>query len=342
MATKQIELIEDSSIAYISIAATTLEIIGWKVDFFNESSLRASINTSEYRPNYKTFSINIKNGIIILKCSGDIIIKDGSNEKQLHKFLMSYAQTKLTANEEIKKNLNEIKRIERRMNDAKLYLEMPILNTYKIDSLKNFFHIFLLPKKIWVTSAIINTSILAYLFMVFISGEFLDFDRHALQIAGALNTKDMLQGQYWRLFTGIFLHSNFPHILLNMIFLFSLGSILEPLLGKFKFFMTYILIGVSANLASYFWYDDLFTVGASGAIFGLMGIVIAMAITNKIPSELRKFIIIIVLLIILDTTIRGFLRGSTNHVAHFAGLFTGMLLTFLFNFYKKAKFLAQN
>jgi len=338
MATKQIELTEDSSIQYISIAVTTLEIMGWKLGFYNESSLMATINTSEYRPNYKTFTINIKDDIITLNCSGDIIIEDGSNEKQLHKFLMSYAQTKLTANEEIKKKLDEIKSIERGMNDAKLYLEMPILNTYKIDSLKSFFYIFLLPKNIWVTSAIINACILAYLFMVFISGEFLDFDRRTLQFAGALNTRDMLQGQYWRLFTAIFLHSNFPHILLNMIFLFRLGSILEPLLGRLKFFMIYILIGVLANLVSYFWYDNLFTLGASGAIFGLMGIVLAMAITNKIPRELKKFIIIIILLIILDTTIRGLLKGYTNHVAHFAGLFTGMLITFLFNFYKKAKF----
>ena len=82
-------------------------------------------------------------------------------------------------------------------------------------------------------------------------------------------------GEWWRLFTSAFLHGSFIHIAFNMYVLFFLGPTLERILGHARFTVLYLLAALGGSVASY-WFSDLGTVsvGASGAIFGLMGALI--------------------------------------------------------------------
>jgi rhomboid protease GluP len=102
-------------------------------------------------------------------------------------------------------------------------------------------------------------------------------------------------GQWWRLLSATFLHANVLHILVNMWCLWNLGFFGEPLLGKRGLVAVYVLTGVTGNMLSLAWAaftrTDTLVVGASGAIFGIAGILIVLLSNRKLSlpwKELRS------------------------------------------------------
>jgi membrane associated rhomboid family serine protease len=88
---------------------------------------------------------------------------------------------------------------------------------------------------------------------------------------GALSRATIAGGDYWRLITAGFLHLNFLHILFNMYALYILGLILEPAIGKLRFGLIYAVSLLAGSFGALLLTKTGFTVGASGAVFGLMG-----------------------------------------------------------------------
>ncbi len=124
-------------------------------------------------------------------------------------------------------------------------------------------------------------------------------------------------GEWWRLFTSAFLHGSFIHIAFNMYVLFFLGPTLERILGHTRFIALYLLAALGGSVASY-WFSDLqsVSVGASGAIFGLMG---ALIVTGR---RLRYDITQVLFLLVVNVAI-GFFSPGVDWRAHFGGLFVG-------------------
>lgn len=88
---------------------------------------------------------------------------------------------------------------------------------------------------------------------------------------GALFGPSVADGEYWRLVTGGFLHAGLLHIGLNMFLLFILGRMLEPAIGHARFLAVYLTALLAGSFGALLVTPDAVTVGASGAIFGLMG-----------------------------------------------------------------------
>ena len=92
-------------------------------------------------------------------------------------------------------------------------------------------------------------------------------------------------GEYYRLFTCMFLHFGIEHLLNNMLVLFVLGSRLEQVIGKIKFLLIYLIGGVLGNVISLLielrTQDFAVSAGASGAVFAVMGAMIYIVIRNK-------------------------------------------------------------
>ena len=139
-------------------------------------------------------------------------------------------------------------------------------------------------------------------------------------------------GEYWRLLTSTFLHAHTLHLLLNMGILFLLGSLLEGLYGRGRFLLIYLISAIASSIASLPFVQDALGVGASGAVFGLIGLAVALGIRYKdrLPRRLGRIIGLRLLPFIAIDLLLGFFvfprfNYNVNHAAHLGGLFTGIV-----------------
>lgn len=136
------------------------------------------------------------------------------------------------------------------------------------------------------------------------------------------------QGEYWRLFTAMFLHGDILHLLFNMYALWALGGTLEKILSKPKFLSLYILSGLGGSVLSTLMLDNTVSIGASGAIFGLVGALIGYVI--KYRNMFRQGALTNLLFIVLINLAWGLQPGSgIDNFAHLGGVITGFLLSFV-------------
>jgi membrane associated rhomboid family serine protease len=131
--------------------------------------------------------------------------------------------------------------------------------------------------------------------------------------------------QYYRLFDSIFLHLDFLHIAFNMITLFIVGPAVEVMLGKSRFLALFLVAGIGGNVLSYL-IAPVFGVsaGASGAIFGVLGAYVVLALIQHKPMGPVLALIVINLVI-------GF-TGNVEWQAHVGGLVTGALLALMYQY----------
>jgi rhomboid protease GluP len=146
---------------------------------------------------------------------------------------------------------------------------------------------------------------------------------------GALVPAFVALGEWWRLVTSIFLHAGFTHLALNMISLYFLGSFAEGAFGRSRFFALYLLSGISGGLAYlYFGGFDEAAVGASGAIFGLLGGVLGYALRRGTFSWQNPLIRQLLILLALNIYL-GFSIPNISNTAHLGGLAGGFAFGWL-------------
>lgn len=146
---------------------------------------------------------------------------------------------------------------------------------------------------------------------------------------GALIPVNVLQeGQWWRIFTGAFLHSGLLHIGVNMMSLWFLGRFIEYAMGPWKMLFVYMVSLFAAGLGVVYFsaYPTVATVGASGAIFGLFGALFAIGLKLGKPGMqlVRANIGILVVNLIIT-----FAVPVISWQAHVAGLLAGFVLTYV-------------
>ncbi len=154
-------------------------------------------------------------------------------------------------------------------------------------------------------------------------------------ILGGMSLSSVLNGQIWTIITANFLHIEFFHFALNMLALFSIGNKAYAIYGGKKFLTTYILGGIGAMvftlIVSIFLGSDIATLGASGSIFALCGVLISGSLKNRRYGIDLPIGISDVLPIVIVSLVYGFLPGSgVNNWAHIGGLVTGLVLGFFF------------
>jgi rhomboid protease GluP len=138
-----------------------------------------------------------------------------------------------------------------------------------------------------VTIALIAANALVFLAMV-LSGAsaFLPTPQQAIAF-GADFGPLTLNGQWWRLVTSMFVHFGLVHLGLNMWCLWNLGRAAERLLGRFSYLLAYFVSGIFGSIASVYWHPLATGAGASGAIFGLAGTLVAFVYLKKTPAHLQ-------------------------------------------------------
>ena len=180
-----------------------------------------------------------------------------------------------------------------------------------------------------MTYIFMGICIILYILSGLYSANILELNATVLYKFGALVNFDMMGNnitQLYRLVTSVFLHGGLIHLICNMYSLYVLGPQLESFFGKVKYAIIFIGSGVIGNLLSMAFLQDTYvSVGASGAIFGLLGALLYFGyhyrvyLSGVIKSQ-------IIPLIVLNLII-GFVGTSINNLAHIGGLIGGVLVS---------------
>lgn len=176
-----------------------------------------------------------------------------------------------------------------------------------------------------MTYLLISLNLVIFLFALFniyIRNDYMLVDRLAVSHA------EIAGGEYYRLLTSAFLHIGFEHFLFNIFALYILGKIVETLYNHYKLLTLYVVTGVLSSLFSLMFLTDAVSFGASGAIYGLLGVVIVhLLLYRKIKARLLLQIGMIFIVVSLMTSI----FSNVNHYAHIGGLVFGALSGILLN-----------
>lgn len=185
----------------------------------------------------------------------------------------------------------------------------------------------------------ILTLVIITMFLITNSSNHIDLQYNLIRYGG--NFYELVSnGEYFRFFSSIFLHANWIHLLMNAFALFYLGMFIERIAITRSFYLSIFIIGgVLASMSSFFLAKQN-SVGASGAIFALIGALFSIVWISKdeIGSELRKKILKDVVFIVVINIAIGLSIKNIDNYAHMGGLISGISLTYIL--YKiKNKFL---
>ncbi|KAJ5071129.1 rhomboid-like protein [Anaeramoeba ignava] len=146
----------------------------------------------------------------------------------------------------------------------------------------------------------------------------------ALIDMGAKDGELMKQGQWYRFFVPMFLHAGFVHLLSNLLFQLTTARLIEKMIGTIRFAIIYLLSGVGSVLMSVLFLPELAGVGASGSLFGILGVLLCELAQNWNDVYRPKTSLFLILLTILLSLGVGLLP-SIDNFAHLGGLITGSL-----------------
>lgn len=180
-----------------------------------------------------------------------------------------------------------------------------------------------------ITYSIIAINVVIFLISSIFSNSILNSTGEALIKLGALFSPLIKEGEYFRFITCMFLHGGLIHIAFNMYFLYSLGPVMEKVYGKLKFLIIYFVSGVASSLLSYaFSSPNSVSVGASGAIFGLLGA--ALIYGYKMKKRIGKEFYTNILSAIVVNLIIGLSMPHIDNYAHIGGLIGGVIVSIIF------------
>lgn len=145
-----------------------------------------------------------------------------------------------------------------------------------------------------------------------------------LSVFGAKVNASIMAGEYWRLITPVFLHSGLVHLLINCYSLYVVGVTVEKVYGHLKFAVIYFFAGLMGSIFS-FMFSIHNGVGASGAIFGLMGALLYFGLQK--PSLFRSYFGYSVITTIVINLAYGFSNAGIDNFAHMGGLVGGFFAT---------------
>lgn len=147
---------------------------------------------------------------------------------------------------------------------------------------------------------------------------------------GAMNNLVVAsRDQFWRLFTAQFLHIGWLHLASNAVMIYYLGQCLEPLIGPWRFLGIYLLSGIGGNLFSFALGNDYsLAAGASTALFGLLGAVIALYVRNNNMPFIEQLGKMAIALAVINLGLDLFIK-DIDILGHIGGLITGFFLCIL-------------
>ena len=183
-------------------------------------------------------------------------------------------------------------------------------------------------KKYFITPIIIYLNILIYIVMVLAGVHPMEPSVDDLITWGGNLRELTLLGEQWRLLSNVFLHGGVFHLLFNMYALLFIGKEIETQIGSSRSLFAYLVTGILASIASIGINYNIVSVGASGAIFGMYGLLIALLALKAIdlPKATRKNFVTSVLFFVGYNLLFGFKEEGIDNAAHIGGLISGVIM----------------
>jgi rhomboid protease GluP len=180
-----------------------------------------------------------------------------------------------------------------------------------------------------VTQILIGINVAVFLGMVLADASILDSPSGEFLVHWGANFGPYtLGGEWWRLLTCVFVHGSLLHIAFNMWSLWNIGSIAESLYGRWTFAVLYLLAGIGGSLGSVIWNPNVLSVGASGAIFGIVGALIASFYLGEFSmrGQITGGTMTSLLIFSAYSLARGATSSGIDNGAHVGGLVSGLIL----------------
>ncbi|MFD2873610.1 rhomboid family intramembrane serine protease [Mucilaginibacter ximonensis] len=333
---------------YLTLLYHAFKNLGWRIGYFNRDGIIGYTQIS-----WESYAEEVSARII----GNDIVIKSECVGYQF--FFTDYGKN--AKNLELLVN-GEIEYVEYHLQDSLhettqqlidsipdnqfINLEDPPMG-YK-EKLRTFLSAFTPAPKYFITPLLVIINIVAFflthviIIALFVASIFNatrhngnHFEVHDLKetfenlylSVGFSSRNPVLHGQVWRLVTSIFSHFSLLHLGGNMIVLIYIGSLIESKLGRWNYLILYLLTGICASITSVIWHDHGVAAGASGAIFGLFGILLALLSTKFYEASARRALLISTVIFVAYSIIP--IGKEVDHAAHFGGLISGYLFGLL-------------
>jgi rhomboid protease GluP len=314
-----------SNLEFTTLALKSCHRLSLGVDFANEKAITAFTQNGNLSKNYEIrIEIDQQVARITSYSMGNEFFDQGKNKKEVARFIQSFQVVKSeTTAEELhleKSKLNTEFSLQASQNHA----------TYSSDAdpFPTFASYFKPRGGYFITPILISTNIAVFILMVAMGAGIMNPGTDNLILWGANLRSLTLDGQYWRLLTCCFVHIGVVHLLMNMYALVYVGILLEPLLGRVRFLAAYLLTGIIASTASLWWHDNTISAGASGAVFGMYGVFIALLSTKLIEPNTRKALLSSIGLFVVFSLVYG-MQGGVDNAAHIGGLVSGLIVGYL-------------
>ena len=190
---------------------------------------------------------------------------------------------------------------------------------------------FLAPKRPVVTTALIAINVLVFLAMIASGLSFFAPTAEQVFRWGANYGPVTVQGQWWRLFTACFLHFGIIHIGFNMWVLYQIGYFTERLFGGPRYLAVYLIAGIGGNIIGLVLHPNVVAAGASGAIFGVYGGLLAFLLRRRgiVNPQAAKAVTRSVMIFLAYNLFYGLADRHTDLTAHIGGLVTGFVAGYM-------------
>ncbi len=309
-------------------AFETVKSLGWRIRFVSDAGVIAYTANNGFSWNGE-ITVRVQEDHLQVECvsTAGMPIDDTRNETAVRQYVEAFEKLRTVITEE---------EVQMKYKAYEKDFVPPYEDTLKPDMrpkfnlITGFWGFFRPSKNYFFTPVLVVLNILIFLIMVASGISIIDPDGQSLLAWGANATVATLNGQWWRLLTNCFLHFGIIHLALNMYALVFVGMLLEPFLGKAKFLSAYLLTGIAASVVSIWWHDYTISAGASGAIFGLYGVFLAILSTNHIERGMRNGLLSSIGMFVVYNLVYGGLKSGIDNAAHIGGLVSGLLIGYLY------------
>jgi rhomboid protease GluP len=330
---KELKIDDLSEQQILAVVIDAVDDLGWDIEAYSPKTLIAFTKNKIFQSEQK-ITINIDNNTVTINSESFFIpimnlgLFFGEKSRNKKNISMLTGHIKELLQQTNPDELNS--EYERYSKDFNTNEEIDLLIEESPNKpIPNFRSIFVPREGYYITPILIDFNIIIFLLMIYHGVNlFVPENQSLIDWGGNLRLLTIDQGEWWRLISCTFVHAGILHLVFNMYALLFIGILLEPYFDKLTFLLFYVLAGIGSSLNSLYWHNNSVSVGASGAIFGLFGIFLALLSRDIFDEHTTKNLSKSIGFFVIYSLYTGF-YGNIDNAGHIGGLITGLVIGYV-------------